>query len=128
MTSTFTELGWELSLTGGGKKGKTVAIAINDRLESLLKQEAARRGVQVVRHTRALGVDYSARARGRKRTAVQVARVRGARVRVHASTAARSCKAEGLDAKWGQPWEKPQRDTEHAEERQESCRRSRFLP
>ena len=58
-----------------------MAIATNDRLESLLKKGAVQRGVRVVRHTRALGVDYSARARGRKRTAVQAARVKGARAR-----------------------------------------------
>ena len=58
-----------------------MAIATSDRLEVLSKKEAARRGVQVVRHTRALGVDYSARAKGRARTAVQAARVRRARAR-----------------------------------------------
>ena len=54
--------------------------------------------------------------------------LRKARVRVHASTAARSFEAEGIDVKWRRPREKPQREAEHVEERMEICRRWRFLP
>ena len=54
--------------------------------------------------------------------------LRKARVHVDPTTAARSFQAEGIDARWRRPRERPQRDDEHEAERMEICRRWRYLP
>jgi len=78
--TSFSGLGWALSLNKETAQGKTVAIATNSALAEELQKPAKRRGVRVVKHARGLGVDLSARG-SRARASVQVKRVRAVKAR-----------------------------------------------